>query len=143
MILALLLSAVLAPQGGASAARSAVEKSLPYLEKEGVAWIQKRNCLSCHVVTFMLWAHEEARARGIPVDVKKAAGWADWSMKDSAEGRTLVWLTDPILETMKRDGVPGEVTARLTPFTTKPELKGGVKESVFLKELAKALPAEE
>ena len=51
--------------------RSAVERSLPYLEKEGVAWIQKRDCLSCHQVTFMLWAHLEAMGKGIAMDRRK------------------------------------------------------------------------
>ena len=137
--LALLLS-VLAPQDDA---RTAVERSLPYLQKEGLAWIQNRKCNSCHVVTFMLWSHEEARAKGIAVDPKKLADWTEWSTKDSTAARSLAWLTAPILDTLKREGVPEEVAAKLAPFTTKPELKGGVKESAFPAELAKVLTAEE
>ena len=57
------------------AVRKADARSLPYLEKEGVAWIEKRNCLSCHHVPFLLWSHNEARARGITVDQKKLDGW--------------------------------------------------------------------
>ena len=44
--------------------RRAIERSLPFVEKDGVAWIQRRDCMSCHVVTFMLWAHNEAKAHG-------------------------------------------------------------------------------
>jgi len=99
--LALLLSALAASpdvaEGDVDRARAAVERSLPFLEKEGVAWIEKRGCNSCHVVTFMLWSHEEARAKGIPVDLQKLAGWRDWSVKDSTAARSLRWLTAPIL----------------------------------------------
>src|SRR5688572_17690956 len=138
MIFALLLSAVLAPQDDASAARAAVEKSLPYLEKEGVAWIKQRDCLSCHQVTFLLWAHHEADAKGIRVDARKLAEWTDWSLRESTAQRVQLLLTPPLL-----DGLPAEVAAKLAPFTTKPELKGGLKEAAFVKELGKALSAEE
>lgn len=123
--------------------RAAVERSLPFLEKEGLAWIEKRGCNSCHVVPFLLWSHEEARAKGIPVDLKKLAGWKEWSTTDSTAARSLRWLSAPILETLKRDGMPEEVAAKLAAFATKPELKGGVKETAFPKELAKVLTAEE
>src|SRR6185369_16154423 len=143
MITIALLLSVLAPQDELDRSRAAVERSLPYLEKEGVAWIQKRKCLSCHVVTFLLWTHEEARAKGISVDSKKLAEWADWSRKDTLEARRLIWLTAPILDTLQRDGMPADVSAKLAPFTTKPELKGGMKESTFQAELAKVLTTEE
>jgi hypothetical protein len=94
-------------------------------------------------VTFLLWSHEEARAKGISVDLKKLADWTEWSRKDTTEARRLIWLTAPILDTLQRDGMPADVSAKLAPFTTKPELKGGVKESTFQAELAKALTSEE
>src|SRR6185503_16806067 len=136
MTLALLL---LAQTPDVDHARAAVERSLPFLEREGLAWMEKRGCNSCHVVTFMLWSHEEARAKGIPVDLKKFAGWRDWSVNDTTAARSLRWLTAPMLETLKREGVPEDVATKLAPFTTKPELKGGIKETAFPKELAKVL----
>src|SRR5262245_33157755 len=36
--------------------RKSIERSLPFIEKEGLAWIKKRDCMSCHVVSYMLWA---------------------------------------------------------------------------------------
>ena len=140
--LALLLS-TFAQSQDADRARTAVERSLPFLEKEGLAWIEKRDCLSCHVVPFMVWSHDEARAKGIPVDAKKLAGWVEWSTRESTACRTLTWLTAPILDELKADGVPADTVAKLTHFTTKPELKGGKKEAVFRKELGNALTAEE
>lgn len=142
MTLAFLLSC-LAVQDDADRARAAVERSLPYLEKEGIAWIQKRDCLSCHQVPFMLWAHHEAQANGIAVDGRKLAEWTGWSLRESVAQRVRFRLTEPILETMKSDGMPAEVAAKLAPFAAKPELKGGLKESAFVRELEKALSAEE
>ena len=125
------------------AARAAVERSLPFLEKEGTAWIRQRDCLSCHHVPFLLWAHQEARAKGVPVDAKKLSDWIDWSTKESTAVRSLRWLTPATLETLKREGLPEPVVEKLAPFTTSPQLKGGLKEAVFVKELAKALTTEE
>lgn len=51
--------------------RQAVGRSLPYLEKEGVAWLDSRKCISCHHGPFMLWSLHEARNHGIAVDEKK------------------------------------------------------------------------
>ena len=50
----------------------AVERSLPYLERDGAAWMEGRipiqdgkACVSCHVVAFAVWSHNEAGRRGI------------------------------------------------------------------------------
>lgn len=133
-LLALLLFAM--AQDG-DAARAAVERSLPFLEKEGAAWIRQRDCLSCHHVPFLLWAHQEARAKGIPVDAGKVAGWTTWALQESAAQRVRVRLAGPF------EGLPTETAARLEPLWTKPELKGGMKEGAFVKQLAKLLSAEE
>ncbi|MFO0968972.1 MAG: prenyltransferase/squalene oxidase repeat-containing protein [Gemmataceae bacterium] len=55
--------------------RQAVAKSLPFLEKQGVAWMTERKCIACHHGAFLLWSHNEAKVRGIAVDEKKLAGF--------------------------------------------------------------------
>lgn len=40
--------------------RAAAERGLVFLEKEGLAWMQDRKCISCHHGPFMLWSHREA-----------------------------------------------------------------------------------
>ena len=55
--------------------RNAVVRSLPFLEKEGVAWMDKRKCIACHHGPFLLWSHNEARRRGFAVDRKKLDAW--------------------------------------------------------------------
>src|SRR5687767_13460346 len=55
--------------------RVAVERCLPYMEREGVAWIEGRGCMSCHHFAFTIWTHHEARGRGIAVDGAKLDDW--------------------------------------------------------------------
>lgn len=138
MILAL---GLLAQEPAASEAplRRAIERSLPWLEREGVSWIKQRDCLSCHHVPFLLWSHEEARARGFALDAKKLAEWSDWSSRESVANRTKLKLTDAALEALKAEGVPAETLAKLAPLAKKVALK----EAAFVKELAKLLGAAE
>ena len=56
-----------------TAVRDAVSRSLPFLEKEGVAWMKNRGCITCHHVPFLLWSHRAAQAQGLAVDAKTLA----------------------------------------------------------------------
>ena len=78
--------------------RKAIERSLPFIEKEGVAWIKKRDCMSCHHVPFMLWSHNEAQSRGIKVDAKKLAEWTEWSKEKSLATRVFFKLNAKTVE---------------------------------------------
>ena len=75
------------PEATANHARAAVQRSLPYLEKVGTAWMTEKKCNSCHVVTFLVWSHHEALAHGIEVDRKKLSEWVQWSLADSLSDR--------------------------------------------------------
>ena len=53
-------------------ARQAVERALPFLEQEGIAWMDGRvpiqegaPCVSCHHVPFAVWSHAEAERAGV------------------------------------------------------------------------------
>lgn len=61
-------------------ARELVRRSLPFLEKEGVAWMTERNCASCHQVPAMLWSLNAATRAGLAVDPQKLAQWWEWSL---------------------------------------------------------------
>ena len=50
--------------------RKTIERSLPFLEKEGVGWMTQKKCVSCHHVSFIIWTHHEAQKRGFMVDAK-------------------------------------------------------------------------
>ena len=58
----------------------AIQRSVPYLEREGLAWIEKRQCVSCHQVPFMLWGLNAAHSAGFDVDKASLAKHADWSL---------------------------------------------------------------
>src|SRR5207237_1376408 len=64
----------------AAQVRKAVARSLPFLEKEGLAWMAQRKCIACHHGPFLLWSHNEARRRGFAVDAKKVAAWTDQAL---------------------------------------------------------------
>ena len=60
-------------------ARQAVKRSLPFLEKEGVKWMAKRKCVSCHQIPAMLWSLNHARNHGFEVSQAKLDEWTKWS----------------------------------------------------------------
>jgi hypothetical protein len=116
--------------------RRAVERSLPFLEEEGVAWMADRRCNSCHTVTFQVWAHADAAARGLPVDRQKLGEWTRWSLADSLSDRYWFKLRPRTLRALKEDGIPESVVSRLGPIVDKTYLK----EQELLSALGGALP---
>lgn len=72
--------------------RGAVARSVPFLESRGQAWIDERQCVSCHQVPFMVWGLQEARRSGAAVDRQKlsetrawAVDWRNWSAPANRE----------------------------------------------------------
>lgn len=117
VLLAGAVGAGAASQGPADAeVRQAAARALPFLEREGVAWIKERACMSCHTFTFTLWTHHEARGRGLPVDARKLAEWDAWARKESLGRRAWFTLTEPALAALAEDGVPAAVRDRLLPL---------------------------
>jgi hypothetical protein len=66
-------------------ARQTIARSIPFLEKEGVAWIKSKKCISCHRVSFMVWGLDEARQSRISIDEKKLGDWDRWSLANAGE----------------------------------------------------------
>lgn len=62
-----------------TAVRAAVTRSLPFIEAEGVRWIEQKKCLTCHQVPFMVWSLNAAAGRGIEVDPQKLRDWNIWA----------------------------------------------------------------
>lgn len=89
--------------------RRAVERSLPFLEKAGVAWMHEKGCISCHTVSFMLWSHNVARSRGIAADEAKLAEWTQWTAKQSLTHRD----ENPTISGGKNDGGGLDTMAQL------------------------------
>jgi squalene-hopene/tetraprenyl-beta-curcumene cyclase len=61
-------------------ARQAVERAIPYIEREGAAWIHERKCLACHHAGYMLWSLHDAELRGFAIDRGKLSESLRWAM---------------------------------------------------------------
>lgn len=59
--------------------RALVERSLPFLREQGLAWIDKRECASCHQVPAMLWSWNLATAAGIAGGEDLVREWTPWA----------------------------------------------------------------
>jgi squalene-hopene/tetraprenyl-beta-curcumene cyclase len=121
--------------------RASIERSLAYLEKDGVAWMRQRECLSCHHVPFLLWSHRIAQAKGIPLDAEKLGAWTRWSREESAKQREKLRLSPQGLQAFREEeNIPRETADKLATF---PRTFGGSKEDVYLQELGKLLTPDE
>lgn len=114
--------------------RMTIERSLPFVEKDGLAWIKRRDCMSCHTVVFMLWAHNEAAAHGIAVDQKKLGEWTKWSIDKSLSSRVFFKLDDKTFKSLPD---------ALQPKLEKMYDEGFTHEKDFVAALAKNLSPEE
>jgi Squalene-hopene cyclase N-terminal domain len=128
-------------QPAAADVRQAIERGLPFIEKDALAWIKRRDCMSCHVVPFMLWSHNEAQARGVQVDAIKLAEWNDWSMGKSLEQRAFFKLPGKVVETF-----PEPIRPKLTDlidvgFAHEMDYVGALGKSLAPEELKQHQPA--
>jgi hypothetical protein len=121
-------------------ARAAVQRSLPFIEKAGTDWMREQKCNSCHAVTFLVWSHNEAAAHGLEVDPKKLADWTAWSLADALSDQHWFGLRVRALETLKADGLPETLLAKLRPLISG---KNYVKPQLFLDAMEKVIGAEE
>jgi hypothetical protein len=86
-------------------------------------------------VPFLLWSHNEARARGVAVDEKKLAEWTDWTVTFSQSRRAWFTLTGESLDQLRGDGVPPDVLSEVKALVGKPFRTEGE----LLAELGRAL----
>ena len=117
---AVLADEPVAPQTTDAAVREAVSRSLPFLEKGGVEWMNDRGCMSCHHVPFLLWSHRAAQAHGLTVDAQKLAEWDEWSRKDSLSHRNLFRLQNYDLGKVEAAKLPDAVKEKLKPLIEQP-----------------------
>src|SRR5437868_4974892 len=89
--------------------RKSIERSLPFLEKAGVAWMNDKKCISCHAVSFMLWSHNVAHSRGIGIDEAKLAKWTEWTADESLSQRN----DNPVISGGVNDGGGFDTMAQL------------------------------
>lgn len=127
-----------APDPTSQNVRSAIERSLPYIEKVGTAWMQERKCNSCHNVTFLVWTYNEAAARGFEINRTKLAQWTKWSLADALSDRFWFKLRPRAMASLKVDGFPQALLTRLKPL----EGKTYLTQQAYLHALEDALGVE-
>jgi squalene-hopene/tetraprenyl-beta-curcumene cyclase len=58
--------------------RSVIDRGLVFLAKDSVTWKESRKCYECHHAPFTIWALNEAKHRGYPVDDKVLTEMTSW-----------------------------------------------------------------
>jgi hypothetical protein len=111
--------------------RQAITRSLPFVETEGVAWMKKRGCLSCHQVPLMMWSLNEASRRGFAVDTQKLKQWNEWSLTSAFGGNMHYQLSEQSIKKLRQAKLPEQEMARLQPlanqaFLTEAEFEGEI-----------------
>lgn len=62
--------------------KQAIERAVPVIETDGVAWIENKKCSSCHRVGMMVWSLGRARQRGFAVS-DRLDEWFAWALEES------------------------------------------------------------
>lgn len=119
--------------------RSAVDRSLAFLSKEGATWISDRGCMSCHHVPFLVWTHRSAQQHGLKVDQTQLVEWETWCQKDSLDHRNQYRLQNYELGKLDKEVVPESVKEKLKPAIELPF----PTEEAFVEKLGSLLTEEE
>ncbi len=116
-LLLALTGAVADAQPTTAEVRSTVERSIPYIEKQGLWWIEEKKCASCHRVGTMLWSLQNAKQHGFTVS-DRLQEWTDWA-NDKALSKN---DKGQIAGTTNKEGVVQQLFA-FTPANSDPETR--------------------
>jgi acylphosphatase len=89
----------------AAQVRQAVERSLTFREKDGVAWLEQKKCASCHAVPMTVWGLGEAQKAGFVVNTKARDDLRARALKEYADHPQL----KPVGQDGKGDGLSRNV----------------------------------
>ncbi|GEP40738.1 prenyltransferase/squalene oxidase repeat-containing protein [Brevifollis gellanilyticus] len=104
-LLLCLLAAATAASG--EEAVEIAKRSLPFIKEKGLAWIEDRQCASCHQIPSMLWSLNSAVRAGLDEGKETrewtpwAADWKHWNQTGEKDGvdkvssfnvETMAWL---------------------------------------------------
>jgi len=118
-------------------ARKAVERSLPYIKREGMAWIRERHCHSCHHVGFMVWTLNDANRRGMKVDLAELKVASEWAVRYATYDAVFYQVKPPTLAAAMKAGIAEEQLGKLKDLSSLYTLRGD-----FHAELARVLGKE-
>ena len=83
LILGLSLAPSFALQSQANnSVREAIEKAIPYVQRQGAWWIDEKACVSFHRVGQMLWSLNTAQSKGLTVS-SRLDEWTSWAIDKS------------------------------------------------------------
>lgn len=69
--------------------RGVIDRGLTFLAKDNLAWKESKKCYECHHAPFTIWALNEAKNHGYPVDEKALAEMTSWVVDKDYLGRLL------------------------------------------------------
>ncbi|HWA97404.1 MAG TPA: prenyltransferase/squalene oxidase repeat-containing protein [Pirellulales bacterium] len=118
--------------------RAAVARSLPFLEREGLAWMRENACMTCHQIPMMAWSANTARRHDLPIDDAKVDRWNEWAVNNALKRAVYYNLATEALEALAADGWSDEELKVLEPLKD----RRFVFEQDFRDALADKLPAE-
>ncbi len=91
--LLLCLLAALTAVRAEDVALEVAKRSLPFVKEKGAAWIEDRQCASCHQIPSMLWSLNLAARHGLEVNRSEnaerstwAADWRHWNQSGAKDG---------------------------------------------------------
>jgi hypothetical protein len=61
------------PRATTTQVQQAVDRAIPYLQKESADWLNTKKCAACHHVPLPIWALSEAERQGYAIDKKYLA----------------------------------------------------------------------
>ena len=84
-----LLSAPARADDPAVDVKGVIDRGVTFLAKDNLAWKEAKKCYECHHAPFTIWALNEAKARGYPVDDKVLEEMTTWVVGEEYLGRLL------------------------------------------------------
>ncbi|MGC3968753.1 MAG: terpene cyclase/mutase family protein [Pirellulales bacterium] len=95
---------------------ASVERSLAFLEHDGVQWMRDKACITCHQVPAMLWSLHLAKNAGLKVDAAKLKLWNQWALDNGLKRSVYYKVTEDALAKLKAAGFSDELAAKLKPL---------------------------
>ena len=91
LILGLILGLILPPSFALQShandtVREAIEKAIPYEQRQGACLIDEKDCVSYHHLGHMLWCLKTARSKGLTVS-SRLDKWTSWAIDKSISKR--------------------------------------------------------
>ena len=103
--------------------REAINRSVPFMEKEGLAWMDKRGCVSCHQIPAMVWSFNALQRHGFTVDAAKVCEWNEWALKGAFDGKLAFKLAEKSFAELLKNGASPENVDKLRALKDREFLK--------------------